>query len=168
MRDFQRAKVYDAEGLVWRTFDHADSSGVRTVELYGSQLTLPVERRFGSVAAVADYSQGVLGLNWVRRQWSRAATPVQVRARAGADKAHYEFVGAVLAVPTERGARSWALREFVILHELAHHLQPFEQQEAAHGGEFCGRYVDLVEGVIGAEAALLLRSAMLASGVKLR
>ncbi|MGW5387756.1 TIGR04338 family metallohydrolase [Nocardia sp. NPDC003963] len=158
VRDSQRAKVYDAEQLVRSIFDRAAEFGQRTVEVHGSRLTLPVERKFASVDSVQRYCDRVLGLDWVRARWTSAKIPVRVRSRAGNIAAHYEAADAVLAVPLHRGdSAAWALRELVVLHELAHHLAPDPAAEAAHGTRFCGRYVDLVEGVIGPEAALLLR-----------
>ncbi|RJO76870.1 TIGR04338 family metallohydrolase [Nocardia panacis] len=165
-RDGQRAKVYDAEQLVRTMFDRADEYGERTVEAYGSRLTLPVERRFAAVASVQTYVDAVLALNWVRAQWDRAAAPLRVRARAGSAAAHYESDAAMLAVPLSTGGTAWALREFVILHEVAHHLDPVPGAAAPHGPEFCGRYVELVDGIIGPEAALLLRTALLGCGAK--
>ncbi|MFC4123810.1 TIGR04338 family metallohydrolase [Nocardia rhizosphaerae] len=163
-RDAQRAKVYDAEQLVRGAFDRAEEFGHRTVEVYGSHLTLPVERRFAAVESVQSYVDRVLALNWVRAQWERAAVPVRVRARAGASAAHYEPVDAVLAVPLHTGSTAWALRELVILHELAHHLGAAD--EAAHGPQFCTRYTELVDGVIGPEAALLIRATFAGCGVR--
>lgn len=164
-RDSQRAKVYDGEQLVRGVFDRADEFGHRTVDVYGSQLTLPVERRFASVESVQSYVDKVLALNWVRVQWERAAVAVRVRSRAGAAAAHYETVGAVLAVPLHTGSTAWALRELVVLHELAHHLSP-DSVEAPHGPEFCSRYAELVDGVIGPEAALLIRATFAGCGVR--
>ncbi|WP_054815319.1 TIGR04338 family metallohydrolase [Nocardia arizonensis] len=163
-RDGRRARVYDAEQLVRAMFDRADESSARTVDLYGSRLTLPVERRFASVDSVQVYVDKVLALDWVRASGPRAARPVRVRARRGTAAAHYEPEDGVLAVPPPTGATTWALRELVILHELAHHLAPAGDL-AAHGPEFCTRYVELVEGVIGPEAGLLLRSTMHGCGV---
>ncbi|MBF6412894.1 TIGR04338 family metallohydrolase [Nocardia cyriacigeorgica] len=167
VRDNQRAKVYDAEQLVRGAFDRADEFGHRTVEVFGSQITLPVERRFASVESVQAYCDRVLALNWVVRQWDRARSPVRVRSRAGTTAAHYEADGAVLAVPLHTGATAWALRELVVLHELTHHLEPRPGEHAPHGPEFCGRYIELVDGVIGPEAALLLRGTMIGCGVRL-
>ncbi|WP_194816487.1 TIGR04338 family metallohydrolase [Nocardia sp. XZ_19_385] len=165
VRDSQRAKVYDAEQLVRGVFDRADEYGSRTVDLYGSQITLPIERRFASVSSVQAYADKVLALNWVRAQWDRASVPVRVRSRAGATAAHYEAADAVLAVPLHTGGTAWALRELVVLHEIAHHLGPVS--EAAHGPEFCSRYLELVDGIIGPEAALLLRATLLNCGARL-
>ncbi|WP_405178805.1 TIGR04338 family metallohydrolase [Nocardia sp. NBC_01377] len=166
VRDTQRAKVYDAERLVRAMFDRADESGSRTVEIHGSGITLPIERRFASVESVQVYADKVLALNWIRAQWDRASFPIRVRSRAGAAAAHYEAAGAVLAVPLHTGGTAWALRELVVLHELAHHLEPAAVALASHGPEFCTRYVELVDGVIGPEAALVLRTALLGCGVR--
>ncbi|WP_310399437.1 TIGR04338 family metallohydrolase [Nocardia kruczakiae] len=159
-RDSQRRRVYDAEGLVRRMFDRADEFGARTVDLHGSQLTLPIERKFASVESVQSYVDRVLALNWIRAQWVRAGTTLAVRARAGTAAAHYETGRAVLAVPLHTGGTAWALRELVILHELAHHLEPPGADLAPHGPEFCTRYLELVDGVVGPEAALLLRATL--------
>ncbi|MVU80016.1 TIGR04338 family metallohydrolase [Nocardia sp. ET3-3] len=167
VRDAQRSRVYDAEGLVRGMFDRADEFGTRTVELHGSRITLPIERRFASVDSVQTYVERVLALNWVRAQWDRSAVAVTVRARAGAKAAHYESEGAVLAVPLHAGGTAWALRELVILHELAHHLEPKPDDAAPHGPEFCGRYIELVDGVIGPEAALVLRTTMYSCGIRI-
>ncbi|AHH22265.1 hypothetical protein NONO_c75100 [Nocardia nova SH22a] len=167
LRDSQRARVYDAEGLVRRIFDRAEEFGTRTIELHGSTLTLPIERKFASVESVQSYAERVLALNWIRRQWNRAAEPLTVRARAGVTAAHYEAGRAMLAVPLHTGGTAWALRELVILHELAHHLEPPDADHAPHGPEFCARYLELVDGIIGPEAALLLRSTLYDCGARI-
>jgi putative metallohydrolase (TIGR04338 family) len=161
-RDQQRAKVYAAEHLVHRMFDRSATSPA--VEIAGSRLTLPPERRFGDLDGVRTYTDRVLALNWVRRSWPRAAIPVRVRERSGARQAHYEREGACMAVPTRRTGSDWALRELVILHELAHHLA--DDGEVPHGGRFVDRLLALVDGVVGPEAALVLRITMLDLGVR--
>lgn len=162
-RDSQRGKVYGAEHLVHRIFDR--SADYPLVEIAGSRLTLPPERRFGSIESVQSYVDRVLALNWVRVSWPRAGVPVRVRERAGTTQAHYERTGAIMAVPGFRSGSGWALRELVILHELAHHLA--DAREPAHGGRFVDRLLTLVDGVIGAEAALLLRVTLLDCGVRI-
>jgi len=154
--------VYAAEHLVHRIFDR--SARYPVVEVAGSRLTLPPERRFGDLEAVQAYADRVLALNWVRRAWPRAALPVRIRERAGATQAHYERAGATVAVPTYGAGTGWALRELVILHELAHHLG--DDGEVAHGGPFADRLLALVDGVVGPEAALVMRITMLDVGVR--
>ena len=165
-RDTQRSRVYDAEHLVHRLFDR--SADYPMIDVGGSRLTLPVERRFGSIDSVQSYVDQVLSLGWVRASWARAAVPVVVRGRAGDAQAHYERAGAVIAVPAHRsnqGNAAWAMRELVVLHELSHHLA--DGPEVAHGPEFVDRMLTVIDGIIGPEAALLLRVTLLDSGVRL-
>lgn len=148
-RDSQRAALYGAEQLVRRIFDRALEFPI--IEVAGSHLTLPVERKFGSVVGVQAYVDAVLALEWVRAAWPTAGK-VRVRERAGESKAHYS--DGVIAVPTHQIGSSWALRELVVLHELAHHLSP---SVPFHNAAFAGTYIRLVAELIGAEAGLLLR-----------
>ncbi|HET8992641.1 MAG TPA: TIGR04338 family metallohydrolase [Rhodococcus sp. (in: high G+C Gram-positive bacteria)] len=161
VRDTQRTSVYEAESLVRRMFDLADERGLRAVEVAGSHVTLPIERRFASLESAQQYVDKVLALNWVRAYWPRAALPVRVRARSGNTAAHYESDCATIALPVHRDNRAWAFRELVVLHELAHHLDPQDPDdptEAAHGPAFVDRFLTLVEGVVGPEAAFVLRA----------
>ncbi len=162
-RDGQRQRVYDAEHLVHRIFDR--SAEYPIIEVAGSRVTLPVERRFGGVEDVQRYLDLVLGQRWVVDRWPRARVPVLVRERVGASKAHYERVGAVMAVPGSRAGSGWALREWVVLHELAHHLA--DGAEVAHGPPFVDRMLTLVDGIVGPEAALLLRVTLLDVGARI-
>lgn len=160
--DLQRAKVYEAEALVRRIFDR--SAEFPMVEVANSRVTLPPERKFASLDSLQTYVDRVLALNWIRERWDRSSVPVRVRSRAGQQRAHYERTPAVIAVPLHRGGTAWALRELVVLHEIAHHLA--EAQEVDHGPLFTGRLIQLVDGVIGAEAAFLLRVMFLDVGAQ--
>lgn len=167
-RDVQRSRVYAAESLVRRLYDRADQTNCRTLELHGSTITLPVERRFASVDSMQRYADLALELAWVREAWpARSAAGVHVRERHGQTSAHYERVGAVIAVPQYERNRAWAMREFVLLHELAHHLAP-NRTDAPHGPAFVDRFATLVDEIVGPEAGLLLRTVMHESGVVLR
>jgi putative metallohydrolase (TIGR04338 family) len=88
---------------------------------------------------------------------------VVIRARAGAAKAVYESDTRTIALPTHRVGGRWAMRELVVLHELAHHLS----SDVEHGPQFVQVMVELVAELLGAEAGFLLRSALSAgtSGV---
>ncbi|WP_111765650.1 TIGR04338 family metallohydrolase [Nakamurella deserti] len=163
IRDGQRSLVYDAEHLVHRLLDR--SADFPVVEVAGSRITLPVERRFASLDAVQHYLDRVRALPTVRQRWPRAAVPATARERQGGGMAHYERADAVIAVPGATHGSQWALRELVVLHELAHHLA--DEVEPAHGGAFVARLVDLVDVVMGAEAAFLLRVTFLENGVRI-
>ncbi|HET8590975.1 MAG TPA: TIGR04338 family metallohydrolase [Nakamurella sp.] len=161
-RDAQRAAVYAAENQVARLLDR--SAEFPVAEVAGSHVTLPVERHFADLPSVQAYLDKVLALAWVRQRWpDTAAQPVVVRERRGAARAHYERDGAVVALPLHHGGTAWALRELVVLHELAHHLGG--DADTGHGPAFAGRLVELADGVIGPEAAFLLRVTMADQGV---
>jgi putative metallohydrolase (TIGR04338 family) len=166
-RDAQRTRVYAAETVVRRTLDRAVDTG-GTVHLHGSSLTLPPERRFASIESVQRYVDAVLALNWVRAAWpGRAAAAVEVRARRGQAMAHYERASATIAIPPPQGTSGWALRELVVLHEVAHHLAE-DADEEPHGPAFLDRLLRLVDGVLGPEVELLLRSTLADAGARLR
>jgi len=151
-RDSARSRVYDAERLVFRMLDRA--AGAHTVQIAGTQLTVPAEARFGSVDDVAAYLRRVTDLRTVSERFARASLPVAVRARRGQRAAHYERGTATIALPDGQAGR-WALRELVVLHELAHHLD--DVGDPAHGPNFVTTLIELVESVMGPETALIYR-----------
>lgn len=153
-RDSQRSKVYAAEEFVRTLFDRAAEHGSRAIEFFGTQLTLPPEARFGSVAAVQRYVDDVLALPAVRRQWP-ATPPLTVRPRRAATAAHYENRDGtgVIAVP-DLDTAEWAMRELVVLHEIAHHLC---DAQPAHGPQFVATLCTLAEMVMGPELGHVLR-----------
>lgn len=59
----------------------------------------------------------------------------------------------------------WARNEFIILHEIAHHI---DQSYLAHDSYFATCLLDLVRNVIGREDALTLQAAFHLKGVKVR
>ncbi|OMC55809.1 hypothetical protein A5747_11340 [Mycobacterium sp. IS-836] len=153
-RDSQRSKVYAAEEFVRTLFDRAAEHGSSVVEFFGTQLTLPPEARFGSVTSVQRYVDEVLALPSVRQRWP-GVSPLRVRTRRAATAAHYEnHDGAgVIAVP-DRDTADWALRELVVLHEVAHHLC---QAQPPHGPEYVATICTLTELVMGPELGHVLR-----------
>ncbi|WP_458609746.1 TIGR04338 family metallohydrolase [Mycobacterium sp. C3-094] len=159
-RDTQRAKVYAAEQFVRTMFDRAAERNTRVVDFFGTQLTLPPEARFASVESVQSYVDGVLSLPAVRAAWPHAGT-VRVRPRRGATAAHFERESATIAVPEDRSR--WALRELVVLHEIAHHLC---DAEPAHGPAFVSTLRELAAAVMGPEVAHVLRVVGATEGVQ--
>ncbi len=155
-RDTQRAKVYAAEEFVRTLFDRAAEHGNRVVEFFGTRLTLPPEGRFASAPSVQRYVDDVLAHVGADR-------PLTVRPRRGATAAHYERSddGATIAVPDQRS--TWALRELVVLHEIAHHLS---DAEPPHGPEFVATFCELAEAVMGPEVAHVLRVVYAKEGVR--
>lgn len=162
-RDSQRSRVYAAEEFVRTLFDRAAQHGSPAVDFFGTQLTLPPEGRFGSVASAQRYVDEVLALPAVCTRWPGVAR-LRVRPRRAATAAHYEnHDGAgVIAVP-DRDTADWALRELVMLHEVAHHLC---RAEPPHGPEFVATICELTELVMGPEVGHVLRVVYAKEGVR--
>jgi putative metallohydrolase (TIGR04338 family) len=171
-RDDQRARVYAAEQFVRTLFDRVHGHGNGTVEFFGANITLPPEARFASVDSVRHYVDDVLAHPSVQKRWP-AVEPLTVRARRGVTAAHYEYDGTVATIAVPERAHSpslrsprettWALRELVVLHEIAHHVC---RSEPAHGPEFVATFCELTEAVMGAEVGHVLRVVYAKEGVR--
>ena len=155
-RDSQRGKVYAAEEFVRTMFDRAAEHGNQVVEFFGTQLTLPPEGRFASVGSAQRYVDEVLGLVGVDR-------PLTVRARRGVTAAHYEVTDGVATIAVPDRHATWALRELVVLHEIAHHLC---DALPPHGPEFVATFCELAERVMGPEVAHVMRVVYAKEGVR--
>lgn len=163
-RDTQRLKVYAAEQFVRTLFDRAAQHNSRSVEFFGETITLPPEARFASVESVTRYVQDVLALPAVA-DIRPGVGPLRVRARRGVTAAHYESRegSAAIAVP-DRLSADWAMRELVVLHEVAHHL--CDSQVPAHGPDFVATFCALAAAVMGPEAGHVLRVVYAKEGVR--
>lgn len=180
-RDVQKSRVYRAEHELWDILDQVNASGGPiTMEMLGSRITLSADIRFGSIEHVQMYVNRVLADPEVRGLYPWATRkPVTVRQRKGNAHAHYRKLGNELAVHQAKTGQSWALREMVVLHELAHHVVATDypdtrtdasQREvfdglihevaagivAPHGDWFARAYLNLVRIMISHEAAFAL------------
>ncbi|KBE91453.1 hypothetical protein AP46_00569 [Mycobacterium tuberculosis H2463] len=109
------------------------------------------------------YVDDVLALPAVGQNWP-TVSPVRVRARRAATAAHYENHGGTgtIAVP-DRHTAGWAMRELVVLHEVAHHLC---QVPPPHGPEFVATVCTLTELVMGPEVGHVFRVVYAQEGVR--
>lgn len=140
------------------------------VGFHGSDLYVPIQKRFADIPSVQRYVDAVLALDSIRDNYPSAG-PVRVRERRGQGKAHYEPSTATVAIPMADRAFG---RESIVLHELAHHLSCSEglagtpNRTRWHGAEFRDAMLLLVSVVLGEAAALLLRAGYHSSGVRAR
>ena len=109
------------------------------------------------------YVDDVLALPAVRRQWPKVA-PLTVRARRAATAAHYENRDGtgIIAVP-DLATADWAMRELVVLHEVAHHLC---DASPPHGSQYVATLCTLAELVMGPEVGHVLRVVYAKEGVR--
>jgi putative metallohydrolase (TIGR04338 family) len=153
-RDAQRSRVYRAEDA-WAARLDAARLGAPLATVGGSSVLLPAERRLGSLEAAAAYCARVVALAEVVAALG-AAPPPRLRLRRGARSAHWEAPGTI-ALPVPAHGEPWALRETVLLHELAHHLGETAGRSRGHRAPFPAVVLLLVRAVLGEEAALALR-----------
>lgn len=158
MRDSQKSRVYHAENIIRQALDFSLDNPVYTIE--GITLTLPPEGKFSSVEDVQRYVNRVTAMPSVVEEFG--VFPVKVRPRKGQKVAHYNSFPPTIAVP-ENGTR-WALRELVVLHELAHHYD--RSHSGSHGPGFVDTMITLVSLVMGPEMGLLARIVYGQNGVK--
>lgn len=148
-KDSLRESVYQAERQVFHVLERPGD-----VDFFGSKLTIAPEVWFKSIEEIQTYVNNAIeasASDWV------GLTPVLVRQRKGQTKAHYEYENQTIAIPTQT---NWAMREMVVLHEIAHHLTWFDEPRAeAHGLEYVANYLYLVSQFMGEEVALLLTAA---------
>lgn len=148
MKDTQKERVYEAEQALRWLYDHT-KQGDYTVNI-GFDLTLPPEAKFGSVESVQSYVNRVTQMPSVVAEFGNRGE-VKVRQRKGTRFAHYEPMTNTIAV--HDGRNNWAMRELVVLHELAHHFSPGAQ----HGPRFAANFARLADLVMGPEVGLALR-----------
>jgi putative metallohydrolase (TIGR04338 family) len=123
-RDTYRQRVYDAEDAAFRDYG-VDLPELRDVRTY--------------VARVREHPD-------VQASYARARRAVAVRDGRGRRRA---------GGSPERGISMpcWSRKRWVVLHELAHVFADPPQQQAWHGEDFVATYVDLVDTMLGEDAA---------------
>ena len=149
MTDRHWQAVYRAEDQ-WSSL--LDRGG--TVDFFGSTLQAPVQLRFGRLEEVVTYVDHACT--------GYGITPPTVRHRKGGARAHYE--AGVIAIPTHE---PWAMRESVVLHEVAHHVCVTSAGSTEHDEHFTAAMLVLVRVRLGHEAELLLRTGYSACGAPL-
>lgn len=137
-------KAYSAEYAL------RDQLELTQVTLCGTTVVIPVERRFAELVDVQRYVDLVLALNWVRAAYPAAAQPLRVVRHKVINEAKCGN-GTMWVNPDHD---RFAMRETVILHELAHHLAG---GWAAHGPMWRACFVHLLEELVGPEVAWLMR-----------
>lgn len=156
MRDYQKSKVYAAEHILEAMLNNAVESGNPVVEVGGVTVTLPPEAKFGSIESIQTYVDKVLQMPSVIEHFGQKRT-IFVRKRKGVKMAHYS--AGVIAIPDDQ--TRWALREMVVLHEIAHAFSP-----SGHGPKFVQAELALLRLVMGPEVELALRILFDENGVE--
>lgn len=154
MTDRDKNAVYAAEQQVRQLMDTAEEVDDWTLDFHGYTMTLPQERKFADLASIERYYGQVCTLTRVQERWPGVKAP-KVAERTEMGAAHYETWNRTVKIPMKWNGR-WAQRELVVLHELAHHMTPYD----GHGAEFRGAYVFLVGVCMGQEIGMVLGEQM--------
>ncbi len=149
--DPDKEDVYSADWQFRAVLDLANEVEDRTYNFHGHMLELPDERKFADLESIQRYYNSVCALEQVQREWPGAVAPT-VKQRRGETSAHYTPLGREVHVPIKG---RWALREIVVLHELAHHFA-----DDHHGPKFQGAWVYLTKVCMGDAAGLIFGAMM--------
>lgn len=162
MNDPDKHATYDAEHMLASWLD-AVSPQTRTVNCLGATFQPEDEVKFTDPDAVQTYVDRVL--DHLRRNGhsydGQEHTAVTVKARRGAKAA--EYANAVITIPPREIGGAWSLRETVVLHEIAHHLDT--SGGPAHGARFRATLVRLLENIGSPVTAHLLQGAYAERGL---
>jgi putative metallohydrolase (TIGR04338 family) len=142
-RDSQRSKVYAAER----------ASGLTPAR--GTLGTMTIDECY-------DYTRRVLDSAYVRRRWPHATTTARlIQVVPGRNGGH---AGRRWGTPFISLGR-WARTEYIVLHEIAHHLAGLDRQ---HDWQFCDTLLNLVRHFLGRDAHDALRDQFKAHKVRYR
>jgi putative metallohydrolase (TIGR04338 family) len=160
--------VYAGEHSLAFALDRANE-GYPYHQIAGSVVILPQERKFASIESIQTYIAKVLALPTIQATYPAAQVIPQVRERKGDLKATYSRSKTTISIPIGSKCSSlpssrWALRELVVLHELAHHLSP-HLADLGHGPDFRSTFLTLINICISPEAAFILRVAWAQEGL---
>lgn len=133
IRDFQRSKIYKAEGEV--------QSG----------------RRLDTVKEIQDFCDYITNSRWWRNRW-RHIGHIEVRDGRGRRTATGYQVGGLLMRNGVIKMPSWSRDELTVLHEISH-VVSHSWGESAHGRLFARNYLALVSRFLSKQHGTQLRRA---------
>ncbi len=133
LRDQQRQRVYKAEECLKK-----------------------VSKRFNEIKDVKALFEQIFNADWFKQQFPKVQNYSigDGRRRRKANGYSYGHNNDDGIITVRVNLPRWSRWEFIILHEIAHGLQP--RNSSGHGKEFCGIYLWLVSQVMSEEAYLLL------------
>lgn len=150
-RDQQRQKLYNAENRARVTYE----GEVKTWEV-------------GDYAGVETYVNNLLKQKWVKRAFPKAPRSLVAKPLPGATSAYAHWFRGRISLPQGKGQSSatWAWNEWVVLHEVVHHVTGYYVGGGAHGWEFAKAFLRLVKNRMGVEAERHLKAAFKAGRVR--
>lgn len=151
VRDTQRQRLYDAERAA--TLTPSDTARRLMIDAPRVPSTGAV-----TVEACQQYIDHLCQSAWFQRRWGLRKFTARHKAYGSATHTS-GWGGGIVSLPP------WARDEWVLLHEVAHGLTGYSDC-AAHGPEFAGVFLTLVEHRMGKSAGASLREAFKAKRVR--
>ena len=143
-------KVYQVEFALRDILDVCSEGDNTYRGIAGMQLTMPVEYKFGEFDHIQRYANAVIRDYNGRHDTQHKKVRVVEGRKSLHKKAYYTHGMGRITLP-QRDSGSWAWRQTVVLHEIAHHLAPCP----GHGVEFAEVMLDLLENYVGLQAGLV-------------
>lgn len=156
-----KEKIYQVEFALRDILDVC-SEGDGTYTIQGMKLTMPIEYKFGSLDTIKTYANAVVDDYNRRHGTDHGYAEVVEGSKSLHRRAYYRHGMARITIP-QRDRGSWAWRQVVILHEIAHHLAFIP----GHGVEFAEIMEDLLRECVGPEAGLVYRILLDQEGIQL-
>ena len=148
--DRDASKVYQVEFALQDILDVCSEGDNTYRGIAGMQLTMPVEYKVGELDHIQRYANAVIRDYNGRHDTRHKKVRVVEGRRSLHKKAYYTHGMGRITLP-QRDSGSWAWRQTVVLHEIAHHLAPCP----GHGVEFAEVMLDLLENYVGLQAGLV-------------
>lgn len=164
--DIQKQNVYDAEHayIIYMDMAADSDSGMVQAKIAGSTMTVSMDRKFSDLEAVQRYVDTLTSSAYVMSKFpSLAGVNIVVDPRLSS-RSYYQSIGHKITLAGAKKSGRWAMREFVVLHELAHAAT---RNIGGHGPEFVAAFVELVECAISPEVAYALKMSMYEAGCKI-
>ena len=159
----ESGKWYSFEqGVLLHLLNMARDTRTREVHLFGSYWPLPAERQFSSINEVQVYLDGLITKPEFKEKFPRLKRRILVKAgevsentRAGEAWAVREKDSSKIILPDHSvGYHSEFMREWFVLHELAHHLSGMEK---GHSTMFRKRMWELTSLLWGPQTTTLFQ-----------
>jgi len=173
MRDSKRSKVYAAERAAFRGNEKATTEfkSVRSAQSFVNRV---IGSKWWKEYDAPRFAEGGSSYRNDLREHSITVKSQANRYRTSTAGYDYEkpfggfsdpdeYIGFTVKVAVINLAPGWGFQKWVILHELAHHLNP---ELPSHGRLFCRVYLDLVGHWLGTAAKKRLREEFTKRGVK--
>ena len=154
----QTDSVYKAENYIRFLADEArkQDNGLVSAQILGSTFNIPMDRTFGDIESVRRYANIVIqrmSHKYPRMAGVKISQQARMKAKSYYRPSTHEIV---LAGNVGADLNRWAMRELVVLHELAHAAAPVGE---SHGAKFTAIFSELLEEMLDNNMGIIARMA---------